>query len=85
MPKIYGWDDIGEVPKEPCVYDLFDGEERIRNGSSCNCNRRLQEHKRNIPEATSFSFKTVESPKLARIIEKNECKQDRPRLNKRCG
>jgi len=85
MSRIKDWDDVDDVPKEPCEYKLFDGDELIRNGSSCDCNRRLKEHRRSIPEATGFKVQLTKTCKTARILEKAECQTDRPRLNKRCG
>ena len=85
MAQIKDWSDVGDVPEEPCEYKLFDGRELIRNGSSCNCRRRLKEHRRKIPEATGFRVQLTNNCKAARILEKASCEENKPRLNKRCG
>ena len=85
MSSIKGWAYIDNVPEEPCEYKLFEGDELIRNGSSCNCKRRLKEHRRRIPEASGFRVQLTDNCKAARVREKTECEVNKPRLNKRCG
>lgn len=85
MAKLFGWDEIGEVPEEPCEYELFDKGEMVRNGSSCNCRRRLKEHRREIDGVTKVRIRLTSSPKQARAIERAVCLSTRPRMNKRCG
>ncbi len=85
MSKIRDWAEVGEIPEEPCEYKLFEGKELIRNGSSCNCRRRLKENRRTIPEVTGFKIQLTGDCKMARILEKAECRLNRPPLNKRCG
>jgi hypothetical protein len=85
MIRIKDWSDVGSVPEEPCEYKLFDGDELIRNGSSCNCKRRLKEHRRSIAEATGFKVRLTRSCEEARALEKAACNASKPRLNKRCG
>jgi hypothetical protein len=85
MTREFGWDEIDEVEEEPCEYELFDGGEMIRNGSSCNCRRRLKEHGRNIQGVTKVRVRFTSTPKQARAIERAVCLAERPRMNKRCG
>ncbi len=85
MSRIKDWSRLGDVPNEPCEYKLFNGDELIRNGSSCVCQRRLKEHIRRIREATGFKIQLVESCSQARMVEKASCRQNKPSLNKRCG
>ncbi len=85
MSKIKTWDELSEVPHAPCEYKLFKERELVRNGSSCDCQRRLKEHRRAIPEATGFKIHQVEDCLLAREAEKAFCLRRKPPLNKRCG
>ncbi len=85
MARITNWNGVSEVPRSPCEYKLYKGEELIRNGSSCDCQRRLREHKSGIAEATGFTVRLTESCSEAREIEKAYCKRYKPPLNERCG
>ncbi len=85
MSRIRSWKELSEVPHSPCEYKLYKGEELIRNGSSCDCRRRLREHEREIPDATGFRTRLAGSRSEARDIEKASCKRYKPPLNERCG
>jgi hypothetical protein len=85
MTREFGWDEIDEVEEEPCEYELFDGGEMIRNGSSGNCRRRLKKHRRNIEGVTKVRVRFASTPKQARVIERAVCLTVKPRMNKRCG
>ena len=85
MPRIRSWKELSEVPPSPCEYKLYEGSELIRNGSSCDCKRRLREHKSGIVEATGFTVRLTPSCSEAREIEKASCKRYKPPMNERCG
>jgi hypothetical protein len=85
MSRMWDWDDVDDVPDSPCEYELFSGNKLIRNGSSCDCRRRLKEHRRRISEATGFKIQPFDSCKEARRVEKAYCRLNKPPMNKRCG
>jgi len=85
MNKITPWKDLSKVPKQACEYKLYAGKRLIRNGSSCDCKRRLRENKSKNKEATGFTFQLAKSARAARIMEKINCLILRPPMNKRCG
>ncbi|HXQ92142.1 MAG TPA: hypothetical protein VN739_03990 [Nitrososphaerales archaeon] len=85
MKRITPWKDLANVPSEACEYKLYAGKKLLRNGSSCDCKRRLREHKKKIKQATGFTFQLARSARAARIIERLDCLIQRPPMNKRCG
>jgi len=85
MSRKRAWGEVDVVPSEPCEYRLFRDDELIRNGSSCNCKRRLKEHRRGVPEANGFQIQIFDSSETARRVEKAFCRINKPPMNKRCG
>lgn len=78
--------NINKVKTRPCAYSLYNTSGSIlRNGSTKNCRRRLNEHYGQFPNVSSFSARMTKSSDQAHNIEKLICKKFRPSFNLKCG
>lgn len=86
MKHKYTKKNVKKVSVKPCAYNLYGKSGKIlRNGSSRDCNRRLNEHRGQFPGVTTFSTRMTKTWTQAHNIEKAVCKKFNPPFNLKCG
>ena len=86
MKRKYTKKNVKEVPSKPCAYRLYGKSgETLRNGSTRDCNRRLNEHLEEFPGVRTFSTKMTKTWTRAHNIEKDVCRKFNPPFNFKCG
>lgn len=86
MKRKYTKKNVNKVPSKPCAYKLYDKSgDILRNGSTRDCNRRLNEHLGQFPGVGTFSTKITKTWTRAHNIEKADCKKFDPPFNFKCG